>query len=112
VASMRCDPVSVGTGTLTPTLTKAEYVSLISRCDSAATVSKTSDGLPIPDAGDHRELPLENVQRHVAETVLPGVPDLDRPVDCRLTSRYADFRTTYVIVAGSNVHRTEMFRQG
>jgi hypothetical protein len=30
--------------------------------------------------GDHRERPFRDVQRHVAQVVLPGAPDLDRAV--------------------------------
>jgi len=51
--------------------TKDEYVSLIRRCDSAATVSKTSEDFAGPGhAGEHGEAAFRDRDRDVPQVVL------------------------------------------
>ena len=64
--------------------TNALYVSLISRCDSAATVSKTSELLPEPGhPGEDGEAPLGDLEADVAQVVHPGAHHADDVVGAR-----------------------------
>src|SRR6185436_8493473 len=60
--------------------TKALYVSLISRCDSAAMVPKTSDDLPDPDT------PVKTVSRRLGMSTLTSLRLFSRAPWTRIRS--------------------------